>query len=302
MGFVLISLDQASHYFRSDLYALAIQYESEKAQLTANNTQINQQEYYYLSQDKQHSSEIVVLLHGFSANKENWLRFSQNLPQHYQVIAIDLLGHGQHEINLDLNYSIETQVDYLHTFITKVIQQPIHIVGNSMGGAIASLYAATYPDDVKTLMLISPAGVHDIPSDMDKILEDGANPLIASSVDQFYKVVDFVMSDKPFIPKPILLVQAEHSVDRFALNQKIFSDIRKDLDKHLDQKFPLIKAPTLILWGKEDRVINVENIHRYTSLIADSKSDILEGIGHLAMLEAPEISAKAFIKLSSNTN
>lgn len=302
LGFVFISLSQASHYFRTDLYDLAIQFESEKAKLTTNNTRLNHQEYYYLSRDQENSSEIVVLLHGFSANKENWLRFSQNLPQRYQIFALDLLGHGQHAINLDLNYSIETQLDYLHTFIRDVIKQPVHIVGNSMGGAIASLYAATYPDEVKTLMLISPAGVHDIPSDMDKIIEGGTNPLIASSVDQFYEVVDFVMSDKPFIPEPILLVQAEHSVNRFALNQKIFSDIRKDLDKHLDQKFSSIKAQTLILWGKEDRVINVENIHRYTALIPNSKPNILEGIGHLAMLEAPELTAQAFIKLSTTSN
>tara|TARA_R110001599_G_scaffold58909_3_gene163234 strand:+ start:3637 stop:4302 length:666 start_codon:yes stop_codon:yes gene_type:complete len=210
MGFVFISLSQASHYFRTDLYDLAILFESEKAELATNTTRLNHQEYYYLSRDQENTNEVVVLLHGFSANKENWLRFSQNLPQRYQIFALDLLGHGQHEINLDRNYSIETQVDYLHTFITDVIQQPVHIVGNSMGGAIASLYAATYPSEVKTLMLISPAGVHDIPSDMDKIIEGGTNPLIASSVDQFYEVFDFVMSDKPFIPEPILLVQAEY--------------------------------------------------------------------------------------------
>lgn len=295
-----ITISQASHYFRADLFDLAIEFEAKKAKLTTGHTRLDQQEYYYLSRNQIDAKEVVVLLHGFSANKENWLRFSQNLPEHYQIFALDLLGHGQHPIRLDINYSIETQVDYLHTFITEVIKQPIHIVGNSMGGAIAALYAATYPNDVKTLMLISPAGVHDIPSEMDKILaKDGRNPLISNSVEQFYQVVDFVMTDKPFIPGPILLVQAEKSVSRFDLNQKIFSDIRKDLDKNLDLKFPLIKAKTLILWGKEDRVINAENIHRYTGLISQSKPMILENIGHLAMIEAPQLVAQAFIDLSS---
>jgi pimeloyl-ACP methyl ester carboxylesterase len=169
-----------------------------------------------------------------------------------------------------------------------------------MGGAIASLYAATYPEEVKTLMLISPAGVHNIPSDMDKIIkEKGTNPLIASSVSQFFEVIDFVMEDKPFIPDAILTVQAEKSVRRYALNQKIFSDIRKDLEKNLDQKFSQINAQTLILWGKEDRVINVENSQRYAELIPNAKPSILEGIGHLAMIEAPELAAQAFINLSS---
>lgn len=299
-GITLTSFALASHHYRYELYSLAIQFESENAKLSPKSTTINHQNYYYLSRDIPTSAQTVVLLHGFSANKENWLRFSQNIPSSYQIFAFDLLGHGEHAIKLDSDYSIETQVAYLHTFIHEVIKQPIHIVGNSMGGAIASLYAATYPEEVKTLMLISPAGVHNIPSDMDKIIkEKGSNPLIASSVSQFFEVIDFVMEDKPFIPDAILTVQAEKSVRRYALNQKIFSDIRKDLEKNLDQKFSQINAQTLILWGKEDRVINVENSQRYAELIPNAKPSILEGIGHLAMIEAPELAAQAFINLSS---
>jgi len=300
VGFTLTSFSLASYHYRYELYDLAIRFETDKAKLSAKRTSIDHQNYYYLSRDIKSPNKTVILLHGFSANKENWLRFSQNLPQNYQIFALDLLGHGEHDIKLDSTYSIESQVAYLHTFMSELIKQPVHIVGNSMGGAIASLYAATYPDDIKTLMLISPAGIHDIPSKMDKIIEEkGTNPLIAHSVDQFFEVVDFVMEDQPFIPDSILRVQAEKSVKRYELNQKIFSDIRQDLNKNLDQKFSRIQAQTLILWGKEDRVINVENIKRYAELIPNAKPRIIEDIGHLAMIEAPELAAQAFIKLSS---
>jgi abhydrolase domain-containing protein 6 len=300
IGITLTSLSLASYHFRYDLYDLAIQFETEKANLTSNTIVLNDQNYYYLSRADNSADETVVLIHGFSGNKENWLRFSQNLPLNYQVFALDLLGHGEHAINLESTYSIESQLSYLHTFINEVIKQPLHIVGNSMGGAIASLYAATYPDEVKTLMLISPAGVHDIPSIMDKIIDEkGTNPLIVNSVDQFFNIIDFVMEDPPYIPDSILTVQAEKSVKHFELYNKIFSDISKDRSKNLEQKFSLIQAQTLILWGKEDRVINVENIRRYVELIPNAKPSILEGIGHLGMIEAPELTAQAFINLSS---
>ena len=300
IGITLTSLNIASYHFRYDLYNLAIEYEAEKAGLFQKNTSLDQHNYYYLTRDsKVKTTDTVILLHGFSANKENWLRFSQHLPLNYQVIALDLLGHGQHEINLTANYSIETQVLYLHKFINEVVKKPVHLVGNSMGGAIASLYAAIYPNAVKTLMLISPAGIHDVPSQMDKLIEAGTNPLIAESVEQFFDVIDFVMEDQPFIPTAILEVQAERSISRFDLNNKIFTEIRKDLDKHLDRKFTDIQAQTLILWGKDDRVINVDNIHRYTKLIPKSEAKILEGIGHLAMIETPKLAANAFINLSS---
>lgn len=300
LGVVLTSIQVASHYFRNDLYTLAMAFEADKAGLVPQHRQIQTVDYYYLSRIQPSADKTLVLLHGFSADKENWLRFSQYIPNNINIYALDLLGHGQHPINLAQNYSIETQVDYLHQFITQQIKKPVHIIGNSMGGAISALYAAKYPDDINTLMLISPAGVHAIPSELDTALDKGNNPLIIHSADDFNRVIDFVMEAPPFIPSAILAVQAEKSIARAALNQKIFDDIRQDMHKNLDQHFSLIQAPTLILWGKEDRVINAENSHQYTTLIPNAKPITLEGIGHLAMIEAPKVSAQAFITHASN--
>jgi len=291
----------AGDHFRYDLYHWAVDFETTKAGLVNKTAEINGQQYFYLERNNPTATETVLLLHGFSADKTNWLRFVQALPDSYRVLALDLMGHGEHPVDLNTNYSIENQLTYVQRFITQHVQGPIHIIGNSMGGAIASLYAATSPDKVKSLMLISPAGVHNIASEMDKLLADNTNPLIADSVEQFYQVVDFVMEDGPFIPAPVLKVQAEKAVERFALNQKIFTDIREDMNKNLDTRFSKIQAPTLILWGQEDRVINSENIVRYAELIPNASARLLEGIGHLAMLEVPEISAQAFVQLSSRT-
>lgn len=292
----------ASQYFRYELYDLAIAFEKDQAELEAEKLTLGKDNYYVLTRARSQPAETILLLHGFSADKENWLRFSQHIPDNYQIYALDLLGHGQHEIDLSRDYSIESQVAYLEQFVTQKIDQTFHLIGNSMGGAIASLYAAQFPDKVKSLMLISPAGVHDIPSDMDKLIETGPNPLIADTTEQFYNVLNFVMEDPPFIPDAILNVQAEKSVARYALNQKIFTDIRNDLKKQLERNFSSITSPTFILWGKQDRVINSANIDRYASLIQDSEFRVLEGIGHLAMLEAPKLSAGTFINLVSQSN
>lgn len=302
IGLSFSSLKIASEYYRYELFDLAIGFEQSRAKLLPQHRLIENQHYYYLSRDILSPTDTVILLHGFSANKENWLRFAQHLPGNIQVYALDLLGHGAHSIDLLKDYNIENQVEYLHQFIKHSINQPVHIVGNSMGGAMASLYAAKYPDDIKTLMLISPAGVHDVPSEMDKLIEQGNNPLIANSVDQFFDVVDFVMEDQPIIPGPILEVQAERAVKRYALNQKIFSDLRNDLQKKLDQHFSDIKCPSMIVWGKEDRVINAKNIQRYASLISNSQSMVLDGVGHLAMLEKPDLTAQMFITLVSENS
>lgn len=292
----------AGDHFRYDLYHLAIDYERDKAGLSSHSAQINDQNYYYLQRLTPSAKDTVILLHGFSADKSNWLRFVQALPADYNVIALDLLGHGEHPVDLNRDYHIERQVDYVHDFIVHFFNKPVHLVGNSMGGAIASLYAANFPDQVASLMLISPAGIHDIPSEMEHLLEQDINPLIAGSIDDFYQVVDFVMEDAPFIPHALLKVQAEKAVARYPLYQKIFADIRQDLDKNLDARFSDIHAPTMILWGKQDRVIHADNIKRYAELVPKASSRILDGIGHLAMLEAPVISARTFIEHSSATH
>lgn len=291
----------AGDHFRYDLYQWAINFEQDKAGLAPQSIRINEQTYFFLQRQNPTATETVILLHGFSADKGNWLRFVQALPSQYNVIALDLLGHGEHPIDLKRDYHIEDQVAYLHNFIAHSFNQPLHFVGNSMGGAIASLYAANYPEQVASLMLISPAGIHDIPSEMEHLLAKNINPLIAGTIDEFYQVVDFVMEDSPFIPRALLKVQAEKAITRFQLNHKIFSDIRQDLNKNLDTRFSDITAPTMILWGKQDRVIHSDNIKRYATLVPNASSRLLEGIGHLAMLEAPDISANAFIEFTSSS-
>ena len=291
----LVFFNIASDYYRDDLYRLAIEFEASKANLEPKQVLINNKSYAYLENSRENKLATIIMLHGFSANKENWLRFSAPLAGQYHLIALDLMGHGDSDIDMERSYSIIDQTEFVKDFSKRLNIEKFHLVGNSMGGAISSLYAATHPNQVLSITLISPAGIHDIPAKMDELLAQGINPLIASNTEEFIDVMNFVMEDQPYIPGVITKVEAEKSVRRQAINQKIFSDIRNDLGKGLEQKFSNIKAPTLIIWGEDDRAINVKNIDRYAELIPGAEKLILEEIGHLAMLEAPSVSAQALL-------
>lgn len=292
----LVSVNIASDYYRDDLYRLAIEFEASKANLLPKKISIEGKPYAYLENSRQDKLGTIIMLHGFSANKENWIRFSEPLADKYHLIALDLMGHGDSTIDMSQSYSIVEQSAFVKQFASALNLKRFHLVGNSMGGAISSLYAATYPEQVLSITLISPAGIHDIPSKMDELLSQGINPLIASNPDEFNELMDFVMEDKPFIPDVITKVEAEKSIRRLEINQKIFKDIRSDLGKGLEQKFTSIIAPTLIIWGEQDRAINVKNIDKYTKLISGAQQLVLEDIGHLAMLEAPSVSAEAMLE------
>jgi len=127
---------------------------------------------------------------------------------------------------------------------------------------------------------------------MDELLDEGINPLIATTVDDFDELLDFVIENKPFIPAAIAKVEAEKSVSRIKINQKIFKDIRNDLNKGLDKEFSNISAPVLLIWGDQDRAINAKNIDKYAELIPNASKLVLQDIGHLAMVEVPKITAQ----------
>jgi pimeloyl-ACP methyl ester carboxylesterase len=202
----------AGDYYRYDLYDAAINLEQERAGLTQGEGLVGSTKFSFLESDRVEGQESIIMLHGFSGSKTNWLRLAQNLGSDYHLVALDLLGHGGTDQEITRSYSIVEQVKFVESAAASLGIKRFHLVGNSMGGAITSLYAATYPQQVITATLISPAGVHDIPSVMDELLTQGGNPLIPTTIDEFGAVLDFVMEDKPFIPAPVQKVEGERSV------------------------------------------------------------------------------------------
>lgn len=290
LAVIVLGFNVVSNEYRVEFRDWAIAMEAEKAGLKHRFVEIDEQKVALL--DNEADTPVMLMLHGFSGSKENWLRLAQQFGSKYRVIAPDLLAHGENVRDLAGSYHIADQVGFVNKLMAKLNVSRFHLVGNSMGGAISSLYAARYPEKVLSMTLISPAGVHDIPSEMDALLEEGKNPLIPQTEEQFYKLLDFVMAEQPFIPAAIAKAEAEVSISRAEINKKIFVDIRLDLERGLDKEFKNIKAPTLIIWGDQDNAINVENIDRYAELVSGAQKEVVEGIGHVAMIEVPGYTAE----------
>ncbi len=286
----------AAEHYRYALYDWAIEFETSRADLDRKVVDLDGDAIAYLEGPRRSGQQTMVMLHGFGASKENWLRFAGYLSDRYHVLALDLSGHGENPRYLERSYSVDAQVAFVRRVLEALKVEQAHFVGNSMGGAISSLYAATHPQKVLSVTLISPAGIHEVPSLMDKRLAEGDNPLIATSVSEFFELLDFVMEDKPYIPGPIARVEGEKAVSRVAINRKIFSDLRADMEKGLEQRLKEISVPVFIIWGAQDRAIHVGNIEKYAALIPDAETLVMEEVGHLAMIEQPEASAHAVLE------
>ena len=288
LGGMLFGLGNVYKY---EIYQAAINFEAGLSDLKERDTDISIGEIVYFENSQVDKKPSVLLVHGFGANKENWLRFSRSFKENYHVVIVDLPGHGKSVNSFDLNYSLENQVAWLHEFTQNIGLKSFHLAGNSMGGAISALYAVNYPDQVISATLIDPAGIHDFRSVMQDLIDEGNNPLLVEDAQGFNELLNFALEQRPFIPWPITVVSAEKAQARKPLYDKLWHDMKVGQGESFKPLLEQIRVPTLVQWGEEDRVINYKNIEVFKTLIPSVKTHVWPNVGHAPMVEIPKKSA-----------
>jgi abhydrolase domain-containing protein 6 len=239
--------------------------------------------------------EPVVLLHGFGASADSWNRFAKPLTRRYRVIAPDQPGWGASTRLESASYGYPAQVERLHQFLSALGLKRVHLVGHSMGGFIASAYAARYPDEVITLGLIAPHGmVEPEPSDLFRDVAKGDNWLVASSYQEFDRLLNNVFARRPYAPKAVVRYLAAHAIRGSAKSAKIFAEMQTN-DPPLEDRLPLIHSPTLIIWGDQDRVLHVSCADLFRRGIKSSELMIIPGSGHMPLIENARQCASAWL-------
>ncbi|SET61296.1 Pimeloyl-ACP methyl ester carboxylesterase [Marinobacter segnicrescens] len=278
---------------RYDLYEWLIAEEREEAGLQLAEATLGELSVTYLSRRGPSDARALVMVHGFAANKDNWVRMAAHLPDDYHLVIPDLPGHGDSSVAGPDAYTVEAQAATLIRLLDRLGIEQVDMAGNSMGGGITAYVASRYPDRVRTIALFDPAGSTRYPSELDEALAEGHNPLVVREPGDFDKLMDFVMEQRPFAPWPITSVMEEQAMARQSVNDQIFDAILSSGEQlDLSGILPAIEAPTLIVWGKRDRVLAPENAEVFAAGIEDSTVVLLEGVGHVPMLEVPEKSAQ----------
>jgi abhydrolase domain-containing protein 6 len=238
-------------------------------------------------------SEAIVMLHGASADKTSWPRFTKHLNSKLLVVIPDLPGHGDSIAAMDLCYDINAQAERLKELLTKLGIERVHLIGNSMGGTIAVHLASVSPNLVASLILIGAAGFEACPSWLRQhFAATGINPMIElKDASDYRTMMGIGMQSPPYIPQILVAALTRAFVKREAINQKIVNDIEKDLNQ--TDCLANIVAPVLIIWGAADKVEHVANAELLHQRLGNSKKIIMEGIGHVPMIEDPKRVASA---------
>ena len=246
------------------------------------------------------SGPPLVFVHGLSGCWPNWLEQLAVFAPDHRVIALDLPGFG-HSPGEAGEVSMHGYAELLETLLAQLgIERPT-VIGNSMGGLIAAELAASFPDRVERLVLVSPAGISTYRNRLttrvmpaitrlQQVLALGA-AWTASHADALATrprsrdlVLAGVVAHPSRLPPPLAAEQL-----RGAGTDGFLSALEAILDFDLRPRLPLISCPTLVVWGTKDRLITVADAARFAEAIPGARKVIYEDTGHMAMLEQPAL-------------
>ena len=241
------------------------------------------------------SGEPVVLLHGIFAEKDHWVDFARPLTGDFRVIAPDLPGFGASGRHDDARYSYDAQVERLAAFLDALGLPRVHLAGSSMGGTLAVLFALRHPQRVASVGLIgSPHGIRSPhASVMDRRIDAGEAPLVVRTASEFDAMMDLVFARRPFLPYPVLHASRQEAIARADSNMRLWREQLADRYT-LDERIGRLTAPLLVLWGESDRVFDVSGAASIVGRLPQAQAEVLPGVGHLPMMEAPDASARAY--------
>ncbi len=227
----------------------------------------------------------ILLIHGYSAEKDNWLPFVRYLPKGRPLLILDLPGHGESDFSFATDYTAPAFRDILLDWL-EVIECPCcEIVGNSLGGWIALLIAHAQPQRVNTLGLIDAAGVYPPhPSELQRRLDRGENPMLVSSSEEYEAFMNFVFYRRPYLPWPIRIYMKVSYLTRSKQNNKIWHDMYDKLES-IEQLLPDIQHPVLLIWGDQDRVLDPSSVEVFEAGLPHVATVVLKNCGHSPMLE-----------------
>lgn len=237
---------------------------------------------------------LVLLVHGFTGSKENWLPMARELAQGHRVLAVDLPGWGDSQRLADADYGPSAQAARLAEFIAALPDRPALVVGHSMGGQIVGLMAARHPALAPRLVLMSAAGVRFEENAFASAVLAGENPFQVTNRAELQRYLDIVFAEPPFVPWPASQALVRRRRADVAFEQSVLDGIGRGPEAFaLEDELGNIAAPTLLLWCRDDRVIDASAAAVFAAGLRDSRTVLLEGCGHMPMMARPREVADA---------
>jgi len=238
----------------------------------------------------------VILIHGLGASTDIWMHNIPALAEKHRVYALDLVGFGRSD-KPKIKYSASYMAAFINDFITALNIKDASLIGQSFGGGVALMYCLRFPGQVQKLVLADSAGLgRGVPWTMRL----ATVPLLGESMVMPSRsgmafVLRYLVYDPAVITTDLIDIYFELNFSLGAVKSVLNvlracatihgarPDVLGPVIKNLDK----INIPTLIIWGREDRLFPVRHARFAREKIPDSHLYIFERCGHMPNFERP---------------
>ncbi|MFI9386173.1 alpha/beta fold hydrolase [Kutzneria sp. NPDC052558] len=259
----------------------------------------------------------AVFVHGLGGSSTNWTDFAGQLSARVGGLALDLPGFGRTPPPDGYDFSMAAHTDTVVRFLSG-LNEPVHLFGNSLGGVVSLAVAAQRPDLVRSLTLISPA-MPDLRPDprrcANPMMPLAFLPVIGGRVrrrlaamtprEQSLQILRLCFAQPSLVPEHRVDQGVRETIERnglpyyrSALAATTIGLIRSWLAparKSVWRVVPKVEAPSLVVWGTQDRLVSVRKAPRTAQLLQRGRLLVLPRVGHCAQIERPVTVARAVL-------
>lgn len=233
----------------------------------------------------------VILLHGFGGDRKTWMNIQTGLAPHRSSIAFDLPGHGE-----ALDWPRIGNAGIAAKAVTQSLEAleltRVHLVGHSMGGAVAALMALRNPERVASMTLLAPGGFG--PEINHRLLRRYA---AATDADTMEILLEQFFGWEFKLPKFLAVTAAESRARPGAAatlqaiaDEIIDGSVQKTLPRN---ELAALTMPIKVIWGTQDRVLPTRQAHKLPGTVA---THIFERVGHMVHLEIPKETTRLILQ------
>jgi len=261
------------------------------------------------------SGRPVVMVHGLGGSALNWMAVGPQIAESHRALALDLAGFGQTPL-FGRAATLGANAELVHEFVARVAGEPAILIGNSMGGHIAILESAAHPDSVRACVLVDPAipgpyirrfepavvgvvAAMSIPGLVETLLDRRSRALGPEGLVQ--RTLALVFADPSRVDPEMVEAHVQLTKERAHLgrqNTRAFVQASRSIgfrmaDPRFWSRVAAVRAPTLVIHGSLDRLIPVSAAIELGRRRPDWELKILEGVGHVPMMETPTLFMEA---------
>lgn len=263
-------------------------------------------------------AEVAVFIHGLGGSSTNWTELMELLSSDVYGIAMDLPGFGQSPPPTHGDYKLTAHADIVAQLIRESVgDRPVHIFGNSMGGATAVQLAARHPELVQSMTLVSPALPELRPRSSNIHMPITAIPGVGERLmrrmmkrDVQWRVnmsMAICYADPSRIDPRRMADQVAEARERDKLTHTADASLltlRGLISTYFDysQRSPWklareVDVPVLLIYGREDKLVNPRAAFRSTREFPNARVMVVPDSGHVTQMEHPRLVARAWREL-----